>query len=234
MRAILIHLLFAAGAPMTALAAPVASGTGAWVLDVHAFRPVEGPKSGAEVYYSVVDGPEGAVLRGMYHPGMESVTMGIEVPEALRQRVSQVHWAWRARVVPNEGDECRAGHGDSAASVSLVFKRGLKWYVLKYVWSGNSPLGAVCERKRSLLVKRDTIVLEQGPARETWLREVVDVRRAFLDHFEDGDADAAVPDLVGIGVMSDGDQTHSESGADWARFELVYRDVPIAQTARAE
>jgi hypothetical protein len=118
--------------------------------------------------------------------------------------------------------------------VSLVFKRGMRWYVLKYVWSGNSPLGAVCERKRSLLLTRDTIILERGPARETWLREVVDVRRAFIDHFADGDPAAAVPDFVGIGVMSDGDQTHSESGADWAGFEVVYRGAPGNQVARAE
>jgi hypothetical protein len=32
-----------------------------------------------------------------------------------------------------------------------------------------------------------------------------------------------VPDLVGIGIMSDGDQTHSVSAADYAAFELVWQ-----------
>lgn len=197
-------------------------GVHAAVLDVHAFRPVEGPKSGPEVYYQVVESQEGPVLRGSYHPGMQSVTMGIRVPEDLGRRVRLVRWHWRARAFPDHGDECRDGRGDSAASVSLAFKRGLKWYVLKYVWSSVSPLGAVCDRKRTPLLARDAIVLESGGAPGTTRREVVDVRGAFIDHFAGGDQHAEVPDLVGIGVMTDGDQTRSESGADWTGFELQY------------
>ena len=196
------------------------------ILDVHAFRPVEGPSSGPAVYYHVVDEAEGPLLRGLYRPEMETVTMGVEIPEYLRQRARRVRWSWRARILPDGGDECRAGHGDSAASVSLAFKRGLKWYVLKYVWSSVAPLGAVCDQKRTLLLARDTIVLESGGIAGRWLPEMVDVRRAFIDHFADGDPHAEVPDLVGIGVMTDGDQTHSESAADWTRFEVLYLPSP--------
>jgi hypothetical protein len=211
-----------ATAPVGGWAGVDAPSTRTVALDVHAFRPVEGPDSGPAVYYRVMDGPGGALLQGTYRPGMQTVTMGIEIPPDARKRAVQVRWLWRARAVPEHGDECRVDRGDSAASVSLVFKRGLRWYVLKYVWSGGSPLGAVCDRKRSILLARDTIVLERGPARATWLREVVDVRRAFIDHFAGGDPDAEIPDLVGIGVMTDGDQTHSEAGAEWAGFEVAY------------
>ena len=48
------------------------------------------------------------------------------------------------------------------------------------------------------------------------------VRRAFIDHFADGDPDVVIPDLVGIGVMTDGDQTARESGAERMGFELEY------------
>jgi hypothetical protein len=78
----------------------------------------------------------------------------------------------------------------------------------------------VCDQKRRLLLVRDTVVLESGGKPETWLTEVVDVRQAFIDHFAKGDPRADVPDLVGIGVMTDGDQTRSSSGADWADFEI--------------
>jgi DUF3047 family protein len=220
-RLVVAIALLAATGPIPALGI-VDPSPHALALDVHAFRPIEGPRSGPAVYYGVVDGPDGPMLRGTYEPGMETVTMGIGVPEHLRRRALALRWAWRARVVPERGDECRPGAGDSAASVSLAFKRGLKWYILKYVWSGASPLGAVCDRKRSLLVARDTIVLERGPARDTWLGEVIDVRRSFIDHFAAGDPDADVPELVGIGITTDGDQTSSESGAEWARFELLY------------
>jgi hypothetical protein len=191
-------------------------------LDVRSFRPVEGPTSGPAVYYRVEEWPTGVGLVGRYRPPMETVTMGIDVPEDLRGRVREVRWRWRVRTFPIGGDECTPGRGDSAASVSLAFKRGLKWYVLRYVWSPLTPAGSVCDPKRSMFVARDIIVLKSGGLPDVWREETVDVRRAFVDHFEDGDLAADVPDLVGIGVMTDGDQTNSESAADWAGFELRY------------
>ena len=192
-------------------------------LDVRAFRPVEGPSSGPEVYYSIIsDEADGTFLRGEYRPGLETVTMGHEVPDNVRSSVRRLRWRWRARAFPTMGNECRPGRGDSAASVMAAFKRGLKWYVLKYVWSTVAPLGAVCDQKRTLLLARDTIILESGGAADVWRTEVVDLRQAFRMHFANGDPQAEVPDLVGIGVLTDGDQTHSESSADWSGFELVY------------
>jgi hypothetical protein len=217
---ILFGIALLLGAPVRDLADADPSASTAVALDVHAFRPVEGPSSGPEVYYSVLEMPDGPLLRGSYRPGMQSVTMGIRVPDHLVHRARLLRWSWRARAFPDHGDECREGRGDSAASVSVAFKRGLRWYVLKYVWSSVSRLGAVCDRKRTLLLARDTIVLESGGAPGTVRREVVDVRRAFIDHFAGGDPHAEVPDLVGIGVMTDGDQTRSESGAEWMGFEL--------------
>jgi DUF3047 family protein len=210
------------GTASRARAAAASSDSASVALDVHAFRQVEGPSSGPEVYYRVIDTPEGPALSGSYRPGMETVTMGVAIPDQLKHRVRRLRWSWRARAFPQGGDECQDGRGDSAASVSLAFKRGVKWYVLKYVWSTASPLGAVCDRKRSFLLARDTIVLERGGAPGTVRPEVVDVRRAFIDHFAGGDEHADVPDLVGIGVMTDGDQTRSDSGAEWMRFELQY------------
>jgi hypothetical protein len=192
------------------------------VLDVHRFRPAEGPTSGPAVYYEVVEDPVGPILRSSYRPGMETVTMGIEVPEALRQRVRLLRWRWRVRAFPAGGDECRAGYGDSPASVAVAFKRGFKWYILRFVWSTASPLGAVCDKKRSLFLARDTIVLERAGAPGVWLNEVVDVHQSFINHFARGDPNADVPDFVGVAVLSDGDQTRSESGADFAGFELEY------------
>lgn len=212
----LLALLFSASASAEEPARPHAR------LDVTAFRPVEGPSTGPAVYYHVLAAaPDGAVLQGRYRPGLETVTMGVEVPGAFRQRARYLRWRWRALTFPDGGDECRPGRGDSAASVVIAFKAGLKWYMLKYVWSPMAPLGAICDRKRTLMLTRDTIVLERGGAPGTWLTERVDLRQAYRDHFADGDPDARVPDLVGVAVMTDGDQTHSESAAEWADFELL-------------
>jgi len=43
----------------------------------------------------------------------------------------------------------------------------------------------------------------------------------FRRHFGDGDPQAAVPDLAGIGLMTDGDQTGSPSVADYQGFVLT-------------
>jgi hypothetical protein len=58
-----IAVLIAAGVPMRTRAALDTPRNDAVVLDVHAFRPVEGPSSGPAMYYRVVEREEGAVLR---------------------------------------------------------------------------------------------------------------------------------------------------------------------------
>ena len=42
----------------------------------------------------------------------------------------------------------------------------------------------------------------------------------FRQHFTNGDPRSEVPELQGIGLMSDGDQTGSISAADYAGFVL--------------
>jgi Protein of unknown function (DUF3047) len=210
-------------AAILALAISPASGKfdpGWKQLDVKSFQPVEGPTSKNDVYYRTEDTPEGVVLRGEYVPGRETVTMGVAVPEPLRERARYLRWRWRALRFPEGGDECRPGRGDSAASVSVVFKGGLRWYILKYVWSTLAPAGAVCDRKRTPFLFRDTVVLARGGEPGTWHQELIDVRRSFIDHFAKGNPRAQVPDLVGLGVLTDGDQTHSESAAEWTGFAL--------------
>src|SRR5512143_3488154 len=122
-------LALASGTPDESRAADGAPPSTAVTLDVHVFRPVEGPSAGAAVYYRVVDGPGGPLLRGTYRPGMQTVTMGLEIPDHLRRRAVLLRWRWRPHAMPEQGDECRVGRGDSAASVSLAYRRGMKWYV---------------------------------------------------------------------------------------------------------
>ena len=49
----------------------------------------------------------------------------------------------------------------------------------------------------------------------------VDLASAFRRHFERGNPKADVPSFVGIGLMTDGDQTRSSSAADYGPFVLV-------------
>ena len=53
-----------------------------------------------------------------------------------------------------------------------------------------------------------------------WKRESIDLAREFRKAFADGDEKADLPPLVGLAVMTDGDQTKTESTGDYADFVL--------------
>lgn len=190
-------------------------------IDVHSFRVVES-YSGPVSYYRIVEDPQEPFIRAIYRPPLETVTLGAQVPDALHQRTKVVRWKWRAQVLPKGGNECKEGLGDSAAVVYVSWKRGLKWYSLKYVWSTDAARGSICDRKRNLFVVQDTVVLESGPPTGVWREEEIDPSAEFRRHFENSDPTADVPDLLGIGLMSDGDQTRSISAADYTGFALLY------------
>jgi hypothetical protein len=191
-------------------------------IDVHAFRVVES-YSGGISYYSIIEDPEHPFIRAVYRPPLETVTLGAEVPEGLRQGVKKVRWKWRAQVLPKNGDECRGGEfSDSAAVVYISWKRGLKWYSIKYVWSSVGKKGQICDRRRNLFVVQDTVILESGGPLGIWKEEEIDPAAEFRAHFEGSDPNADVPDFVGIGLMSDGDGTQSISSSDYSGFALMH------------
>lgn len=213
--------LVAVCAATSAFATELGAAEPALVVDARAWRIVES-ESGPVNYYSVVKEAGQVFVRSRYVPPAKSALLGWQVPERDRKRLKTARWSWRARTVPKGADECTPGKGDSAAVVYLTWKRGLRYYSLKYVWSaGAVPLGSVCARKRNPFVAQDTIIKAAGPPRGAWETVHVDLDAAFRRHFEDGDPKADVPSFVGIGIMSDGDQTKSESSADFGTFTLT-------------
>ena len=212
--------LLATGAAVV-LHAHVASAEDA-KIDVHAFHVIS-RESGPVDYYRVVDEPSGSFIRGQYAPPNETTVLGYEIPDDYRKRIETIRWRWRAMTLPRLGDECSSDRADSAAVVYITWKRGFKWYSLKYVWSAVGAKNSTCDRKRNPFRAQDTIIVESGAP----VGEMEDGRdrpdKAFRYHFEDGDPDAEVPKLVGIGIMTDGDQTNSPSAADYADFSLGLR-----------
>lgn len=192
-------------------------------LDVHAFRVIES-KSGKVNYYETIDekDPRDSFIHALYRPPLESVTLGTLIPEALRRKVKRVRWQWRAVAIPAGGDECKDDLGDSAAIIYLTFKRTFKYYTLKYVWSPTLKKGTTCEERRNPFVAQDVIVLQSGGPLNVWRSEDIDPNAEFRAHFADGDPKAEVPDLMGVGLMSDGDQTQQTSSADYRGFTVSY------------
>jgi hypothetical protein len=201
------------------LLGPAFAQTGV-TIEPAAWRFVDS-KSGPVNYYSVVGEGDASFVRSLYRPPLKTAVIGWQTPDADRSRARKLKWSWRARTLPTGGDECVSGKGDSAAVVYVTWKRTLRYYTLKYVWTTLSKQGAVCDTKRNPFVAQDTVVLRSGP-RDGWQMEEIDLRASFRKHFADGDASAEVPDFVGIGIMTDGDQTRSESSADFGRFMLTF------------
>ncbi|HKO52653.1 MAG TPA: DUF3047 domain-containing protein [Polyangiaceae bacterium] len=188
-------------------------------LPVAAFRVVE-RESGPTNYYRLHKDADPPFIRAEYHPPYETTVLAVQVADADRASARALSWRWRALALPKGGNECQAGKGDSAAVIYASWRRGLRWYTLKYVWGAGGTKGAVCDEKSNPFVAQKTIVLELGAPLGVWKSEHVDLRAEFRKYFENGDPTASVPDFLGIGIMTDGDQTRSDSSADYADFVL--------------
>jgi hypothetical protein len=220
----LASFTFAAGAFALALSAIVAAAPAASpsAIDMDVVHwPVIRRESGPVNYYQVLTEPGATFVRAHYRPPTATTVLGYEVRGHDRSTAQSVRWRWRAQILPAGGDECAGGKQDSAAVVYLTWRRTLRWYTLKYVWSAAGQLGAVCDRKRNPFLAQDTIVLQTGGPTGVWKDEAVDLRAEFRRHFDNGNPNGDVPDFIGVGIMTDGDQTRSESSADYANFVLV-------------
>ncbi|MEO8878204.1 MAG: DUF3047 domain-containing protein [Polyangiaceae bacterium] len=189
-------------------------------VDVHSFRVFK-RDSGPVNYYTVVDDPVMPYLRAKYTYPNETTVLGYQVTDAERPGLQKLRWNWRANTLPVGGNECADGKEDSAAVVYLTWKRGFKYYTLKYVWSSVGTKGQTCGRKRNPFVAQDTIIMESGGPTGAWKSEEIDMAAEFRAHFENGDPKAEIPDFGGIAIMTDGDQTKSESSADYAGFVFL-------------
>jgi len=184
-------------------------------IDIAAWRVIP-RESGPVNYYRVVNDPVLPYIHAAYEPGYKTAVMGFAIPDGQARTFHRLTWKWRAEVLPRGGDECAPGQEDSAAVIYVTWKRWLRWYTLKYVWSAAGAKGNVCGRKRTPLVAQDTLILETGGPVGVWKTETIDLDTEFRARFGEND----VPDLQGLGLMSDGDQTHSESAADYGGFVL--------------
>jgi hypothetical protein len=217
MRTALPFVFALATAPLAGYSSPRTAHT--LPIDVGQWRVVD-RESGPDNYYTVVRDPALPFVHARYRPPEATTVLGFQLPDDLRSKARVVRWKWRAVTLPRGGNECDSHKGDSAAVVYLTYKRMLRWYTLKYVWSAVGPRGATCDRKRSPFSAQDTIILESGEPLNTWKDEEIDLAAEYRNHFADGKSDADVPDFVGVGIMSDGDQTGSESSADYASFAI--------------
>ena len=177
--------------------------------------------SGDVNYYSIREEDGVKVIHAEYKDGLDTVILHRKLNKS--GRYSRIEWKWHAVKFPEGGDENNAAKNDSVASVYVFFKSGVRKFVLKYVWSAAAAKGYNYRRPGSnYFDKMQLIVCESPPNKPgEWRTESIDIASDFRKYFYDGDPNAEVPPVAGIGILTDGDQTHSTVIADYTGFKLI-------------
>ncbi|HUG35541.1 MAG TPA: DUF3047 domain-containing protein [Candidatus Limnocylindrales bacterium] len=123
-------------------------------------------------------------------------------------------WRWRPRVFPAGSDERGATTNDSAVGVYVGFSRGpVAVRSIKYVWSRIASMGTIATASAGFT---RMLVIRSGAADPNrWVEERVNV---IEDHRRLFGTDPDTP--VGIGVLTDSDDTRSAAEGDYAGFGL--------------
>ena len=167
---------------------------------------------GEEKPYRVVSENGNQFLRAEDHG--ENVMLYKEVRWDAR-KYPYLAWRWRIRAVPEGADAREEARADSAAGVYLTYRRklGLVPVSVKFIWSGHLSPGTAFRRPG--IGMPWTVVAGSGEADgERWHRVVVHVGDVYRRTF--GGSGAERP--LGIGVLSDANNTGSFAAADYDDF----------------
>jgi hypothetical protein len=152
------------------------------------------------------------------------------------EKLKQIHFSW---LVPAliEGSDMATRHGDDSpvrlvlafegdrSSFSakdaalneltrLVTGKEMPYATLMYVWCNERPVGSIIHNARTDRIRK--IVIESGPqGLRQWRNYERDIRADFETAF--GEAPGA---LVGIGIMTDSDNTQSQTQAWYGKISL--------------
>jgi len=122
-------------------------------------------------------------------------------------------WRWRPVKLPQGAQEDSRATNDSACGVYVAFGK-TSGVALKYVWSSTLPVGHVWEKERG---KFYIIVLSSGESGlNSWQSKEVNVVEDFKKYFNKD----LKKNPSGIGLMTDGNATHSPAACDYSDFTI--------------
>jgi hypothetical protein len=177
--------------------------------------------SGNNNYYSVkYDTPKNLRIHAYYVPPMKIVKLGYQLPDTCTN-VIKISWDWRIISAPRGSNERIKNKNDSGASIYLMFGDKVRTQIIKYVYSETLPAGTVIKRdpfppmQRMFIIVKSSLT-DTGPG--TWKHVDVDVELDYKRLYASKDR----PQLKGIGILSDGDETKSAVVADYRNF-ILYR-----------
>jgi hypothetical protein len=125
-------------------------------------------------------------------------------------------------VLAFEGDRSRFSTRDAALSdlARLITGEEMPYATLMYVWCNQRAPGSVIVNPRTDRIRK--LVVESGPRRlNQWLEYERDIRADFKRAF--GEEPGA---LVGIGIMTDSDNTRSSTQAWYGPLRLLPSQLP--------
>ena len=163
--------------------------------------------------YTVERGDLGIILHALSHSGNTSI---IRRTSCAKKDYPFLSWKWKAVQLPPEGRENEKKKNDSVAGIYVAFKSGLFFKALKYVWSTSLPKATVTSSPHNSSVK--IIVLESGKENEgKWVSERVNIKDDVNRYLSDG-----LSEIIGIGIMTDSDNTQSFAEAYYADIRLSH------------
>lgn len=122
-------------------------------------------------------------------------------------------WQWRAQELPKGGREDSHATNDSACGVYVAFGK-TSGVALKYVWSSTLPLDYVWEKdpgKFYIIVKASG-----GMKLKQWRTVKVNILEDYKKYFKKDPK----KDPSGIGILTDGNATHSTAACDYTDFKI--------------
>jgi hypothetical protein len=171
-------------------------------------------------YYHLKDEDGRRVFHASYFAHVPTVTLGRKLPEP-DQHDHHLSWDWRVHKFPEGSDERNDDTQDSALAVYATFGTALHRTSIKYIWSATLPKGTVIGPSSHIFYDIVTVVLEGPGGTDQWKHENIDVAQDWARFFADkGQTAADVPPFIGVGLLTDGDQTNSRPSADYASFQV--------------
>lgn len=213
MRLLLVFFLLSA-LPAGAIAQPVigidrfAKGTVGTFPKGWRTWPTQGGKA-REVYHITTEG------ENRYLAAADSKDYSVQIFREFGWNIAThpvMSWRWRAKTLPRGANETAPVTNDSACGVYVIFGK-TAGKGLKYVWSSSLPAGKTHTKEAG---KMYFTVLDSGSGggwRQHQVNVIADYQRFF------GRAPEKNP--VGIGILTDGNATHSAVACDYDDFVIA-------------
>lgn len=167
---------------------------------------------GKGTVYSLVNDDSGLCLHAVSNHGNMSIGKKLSVAVEDYQTAS---WRWKVVRFPDGGREDIKKKNDSPAGIYIMLKDGFFFKSLKYVWSDTLPAGTMVPSKYNSNVK--IIVLESGTAHQgQWVPEKVNLKEDIARYIGKN-----LTQIIGVGILTDADNTSSLAEAYYADFMLL-------------